>query len=100
MDQAPDLMMAAAEAPIERGYLPVVGGVESRRRSVHEAATRAFDDRIVRSEPCHRPERCPFARFAEGAATSQYLPGLFSRWIDYNRAIAVVLHHHVLPEGN
>src|SRR3954467_1150865 len=100
MDQAPDLMMAAAEAPIERGYLPVVGGVESRRRALHQPATRAFADRKVRSEPCHRPERCPLARFAEGAAPSQYLPGPVSRWIDYNRAIAVVLHHHVRPEGN
>jgi hypothetical protein len=68
MDQAPDLMMAAAETPIQRGYLPVIGRIKSRRCGVNEAAVRAFDNFVVCSKARDRPEGISLARFAERAA--------------------------------
>jgi hypothetical protein len=47
MDQMADLMMAAAEAPIERRYFAVVGGVNPRRCRIYESAVRAFDDLMI-----------------------------------------------------
>jgi hypothetical protein len=47
MDEAPDLVMAAAETPIQRRYFAVIGGIEPRRRGVHKSASRAFDQLMI-----------------------------------------------------
>ena len=38
VNEPPDLVMTAAETPIERRYLAVIGGIEARRGSVDEPA--------------------------------------------------------------